>query len=105
MFAKSDWMFEVFEMSASGSNTGTETFTPLIDGVVDKDTLYRPTNQLHFSASNRPGPWTLSGKLVQHDAPDLVLDRIKVWAIRLHTLEFPVSETFRPLIRSINVMH
>jgi len=30
----------MFEVSTSGSNTDAETFTPLVDGVVDKALLY-----------------------------------------------------------------
>ena len=30
----------MFEVSTSDSNTGAETFTPLVDGVIDKALLY-----------------------------------------------------------------
>jgi len=34
----------MFEVSTSGSNAGVETFTPLVDGIVEKALLYTSTH-------------------------------------------------------------
>ena len=72
----------MFEVSTSGSKTGTETFTSLVDGVVDKALLY--TNP-HVNQTALQIVQILDLCLVnsvQHNASDLVVNRIKVWAIR-----------------------
>ena len=72
----------MFEVSTSGSKTGTETFTSLVDGVVDKALLYTNphVNQTALQIVQILDLCPVNSVL--HNAPDLVVDRIKVWAIR-----------------------
>jgi len=72
----------MFEVSTSGSNTSTETFTSLVYGVVDKALLYTSphVNQTALQIVQILDLCLLNSVL--HNAPDLVVDRVKVWAIR-----------------------
>jgi len=72
----------MFEVSISGSNTGAETFTPLVDGVVDEALLYTSphVNQTVLQIVKILDLCLVNSVL--HNAPDLVVDQIKVWAIR-----------------------
>jgi len=72
----------MFEVSTSGSNTDAETFTPLVDGVIDKALLYTSphVNQTALQIVQILDLCPVNSVL--HNAPDLVVDRIKVWAIR-----------------------
>jgi len=72
----------MYEVSTSGSNTGTETFTPLVDGVVDKTLLCTSphVNQMALQVVQILDLCLLNS--VPYNAPDLVDDRVKVWAIR-----------------------
>jgi len=72
----------MFEVSTSGSNTGAETFTPLVNGVVDKALLYTSPhiNQTALQIIQILDLCLLN--FVLHNAPDLVVDRVKIWAIR-----------------------
>jgi len=69
-------------VSTSGSNTGAETFTPLVDVVVDKDLLYTSphVNQMALQIVQILDLCLLY--FVLYNAQDLVVDRVKVWAIR-----------------------
>jgi len=72
----------IFEVSTSGSNTSAETFTPLVDDVVDKALLYTSThvNQTALQIIQIFDLCLVNSVL--HNALDLVVDRVKVWAIR-----------------------
>jgi len=72
----------MFEVSISGSNTGAETFTPLVDVVVDKALLYTNpyVNQTVLQIVQILD--LCLANFVLHNALDLVVDQIKVWAIR-----------------------
>jgi len=61
----------MLEVSTSGSNTGAKAFTPMVDGVVDQTAL-QIVYILELYLLNS----------VLYNDPDLVFDRIKVWAIR-----------------------
>ena len=77
------WKSErMFEMSTSGSNTGAQTFTPLFDGVVDKSLLHtKPqVNKTAHQIVHILDICPVNSDL--QNAPDLVIDRIKVWAIK-----------------------
>jgi len=72
----------MFEVSTSGSNTGAETFAPLANLFVDKDLLYTSphVNQTALQIVQILDLCLLNSVL--HNAPDLVVDRDKVWAIQ-----------------------
>jgi len=72
----------MFEVSTSGSNTSAETFTPLVNGVVDKALLYTSphVNQTALQIVQILDLCLLNSVL--HNAPDLVVDRVKVRAIQ-----------------------
>jgi len=83
LMRESEWMFEVSTSgSTSGSNTGMETFMPLVDGVVDKALLNTSPhiNQMALQIVQILDLCLVNSLL--HNAPDLVVDRIKVCAIR-----------------------
>ena len=68
----------MFEVSTSDSNTGAETFTPLVDGFIDKALLYTSP---HVNQTALQIVQILDFCLVNsvlRNAPDLVVDRIKV---------------------------
>jgi len=71
----------MFEVSNSGSNTGAETFTPLVNGVVDKALLYTSPHVNHTALQIVQILELCLLNSVLHNAPDLVVDRVKVWAI------------------------
>ena len=68
----------MFKVSTSGSNIGTEMLLPLVHGVVDKALLYTSP---HVNQIVQILDLCLVNSVL-HNAPDLVVDRIKVWAIR-----------------------
>jgi len=73
----------MFEVSTFGYNTSAETFPPLVDGIFDKTLLYTSphVNQRPLQiVSNLPDLCLANSVL--HNNPDLVVDRITVWAIR-----------------------
>jgi len=73
---------QMFEVSTSGSNTGTEMFTPQVNGVVDAALLYTSShvNQTALQIIQVFDLCLLNSVL--HYAPDHVVDRVKVWTIR-----------------------
>jgi len=73
---------QMFEVSTSDSNTGAETFMPLVNGVVDKALLYTSShvNQMALQIVQILDLCLLNSVL--HNARDLVPDRVKVWAIQ-----------------------
>ena len=68
----------MFEMSTSGSNTGAQTFTALLDDVVDKAVLH---TKLHVNKTAHQIVHVLDVCPVNSDlqnTSDLAIDRIKV---------------------------
>jgi len=72
----------MFEVSTSGSNTGANMFTPLVNGAVDMALLYTSphVNQTALQIIQILDRCLLNSAL--HNVPDLLVDRVKVWAIR-----------------------
>jgi len=72
---------QMFLVSISGLNTSTEMFMPLVNGVINKALLYTSP---HVNKTTHQIIQILDVCLVNsmlHNASDLVVDRIKVWAI------------------------
>jgi len=72
----------MFEVSNSGLYTGAETFMPLANGTVDEALQYTSphVNQTALQIVQILDLCLL--KSVLRNAPDLVVDRVKVWAIQ-----------------------
>jgi len=71
----------MFEVSTSSSNTGAQTFTPLVDGVVDKVVLCTSPHVTQAALQIVQIVDLCLLNSVLHNAPDLVVDRVKAWAI------------------------
>jgi len=69
-------------------STGVETFMPLVDGVIDKALRYtgHTCNQTALQIVQILDLCLV--KSVLHNASDLLVDRIKIWVIRLFSLSF-----------------
>jgi len=71
----------MFKVSTSELNTDAEMFTPLVDGVVEL--LYYASPHVNQTAIQIVQILDLClVNSVLHNAPDLIVDRIKVWAIK-----------------------
>jgi len=88
----------MFEVSTSVSNTRAETFTPLVDGVVDKALLYISPHVNQTSLQIVQILDLCLVNFVPHNAPDLVVDRIKVGGHRSGEMNAGVSRSGRLMV-------